>query len=145
VIHILDSDTIDILTADKATVRVRMHGIDAPERGQPFGERAKEFLSDDIGGKIVRVVTHGKDRYGRTIGYVYCMDCFSMASVSTVNVGMVTNGLAWHFVKYAPDDKELAGAEKWAREQRLRLRSDRRSIPPLEWLKMSKAERDKLR
>ena len=60
--------------------------------------------------------------------------------VSTVNVSMVTNGLAWHYVKYAPDDKELAGGEK-----RLRLWSDTRSIPPWEWRKLSKAERDKLR
>ncbi len=93
----------------------------------------------------MRVVTHGKDRYGRIIGDVYCLDCTSMATVSTANVSMVTNGLAWHYVKYAPDDKELAGAEKWAREQRLRLWSDPRRIPPWEWRKLSKAERDKLR
>ena len=52
VVHILDGDTIDILTADKTTIRIRLHGIDAPEKGQPFGNTAKEFLSDNIGGKI---------------------------------------------------------------------------------------------
>lgn len=145
VIHILDGDTIDILTSDKATIRIRFNGIDAPEKGQPFGNTAKVFLSDNIGGKIVRVVTHGKDRYGRIIGDVYCLDCTSRAPVSTVNVSVVTNGLAWHYVKYAPEDKELAGAERWAREKRLRLWSDRRSIPPWEWRKLSKEERDKLR
>lgn len=83
VIHILDGDTIDILTADKTTIRIRFNGIDAPEKGQPFGNTAKEFLSDNIGGKIVQVVTHGTDRYGRIIGDVYCLDCTSRAPSST--------------------------------------------------------------
>lgn len=145
VIHVLDGDTIDILSADKTTIRIGLNGIDAPEKGQPFGNAAKQFLNDSIGGKIVRVVTLGNDRYGRIIGDAYCLDCTSMAPVSTENVSMVMNGLAWHYVKYAPDDQELAGAEKWAREQRLRLWSDRRSIAPWDWRKLSKAERDKLR
>ncbi len=50
-IHILDGDTIDILTGDKTTIRIGLNGIDAPEKGQPFGDTAKEFLSDNIGGK----------------------------------------------------------------------------------------------
>ena len=62
VIHIIDGDTIDILTADKSRIRIRLNGIDAPEKGQPFGNTAKEFLSESIGGFDVRVVTHGKDR-----------------------------------------------------------------------------------
>ncbi len=57
----------------------------------------------------MRVVTHGRDRYGRVIADVYCVDCYSRPPASTMNVSMVTNGLAWHYVKYAPDDKELAG------------------------------------
>ena len=61
-------DTIDILRAEKTKIRIRLNGIDAAEEGQPFGKNAKLFLSEFIGGQIVRVVTHGEDRYGRTIG-----------------------------------------------------------------------------
>lgn len=71
VVGIIDGDTIDILTAEKTTIRIRLNGIDAPEEGQPFGKNAKQYLSEFIGGQIVRVVTHGEDRYGRTIGDVY--------------------------------------------------------------------------
>jgi len=71
VVGIIDGDTIDILTDDKTTIRIRLNGIDAPETGQPFGSNAKQYLSEFIGGQVVRVVTHGEDRYGRTIGDVY--------------------------------------------------------------------------
>ncbi|MCA9012980.1 MAG: thermonuclease family protein [Planctomycetaceae bacterium] len=122
VIHILDDDTIYILTAEKTTIRIRMNGIDGPEKRQTFGNTANEFLSESIGGFDVRVVTHGKDRYGRVIGDVYSLeDADRLPRLTSENVSMVVNGLAWHYVKYAPDNKELAGAEKWAREQRLRL------------------------
>ncbi len=146
VVHIVDGDTIDILTADKTKIRIRLNGIDAPETGQPFGKNAKEFLSESIGGFDVRVVTHGKDRYGRVIGDVYSLeDTDRLPRQSTVNATMVVNGLAWHYVKYAPDRKDLADAEKWARETRLRLWSDPRHVAPWEWRKLSKEERDKLR
>lgn len=146
VVGIIDGDTIDILSDDKTTIRIRLNGIDAPEKGQPFGATAKEFLSESIGGLDVRVVTHGKDRYGRVIGDVYSSDdADSLPHLSTVNATMVVNGLAWHYVKYAPDRNDLADAEKWAREKRLRLWSDRRSIAPWDWRKLSKEERDKLR
>lgn len=55
VVAIIDGDTIDLLTADKTTIRIRLNGIDAPEKGQPFGNTAKEFLNDDIGGRIAVV------------------------------------------------------------------------------------------
>ena len=71
VVGIIDGHTIDILTADKTTIRIRLNGIDAPETGQPFSKNAKQFLSEKIGGQVVRVITHGEDRYGRTIGDVY--------------------------------------------------------------------------
>lgn len=63
------------------TYRIKLNGIDAPEKGQLFGDTAKVFMGDNIGDKIERVVTHGKDRYGRVVGDVYCPYRASMATV----------------------------------------------------------------
>ncbi|MEP3482761.1 MAG: thermonuclease family protein [Fuerstiella sp.] len=71
VIKIVDGDTIDILTADHKTLRLRLNGIDTPENGQPFGKNAKQYLSQTIGGKLVRIVKHDVDRYDRTIADIY--------------------------------------------------------------------------
>ncbi len=63
VIKIVDGDTIDVLTDDNETIRLRFSGIDTPERGQPFGNNTTDLVKDTIGGRMVRLVTHGDDRY----------------------------------------------------------------------------------
>lgn len=138
VVGIVDGDTIDILTDDMTTTRIRLNGIDAPETGQPFGRNAKQYLSDTIGGKLVRIVEHDQDRYGRTIGDVY-------SGSTLVNVELVRAGLAWHYVQYAPDNATLAAAEAEARMTNRGLWSDARHVAPWEWRKLSKEQRDKLR
>ena len=138
VVGIVDGDTIDILTADMTQIRIRLNGVDAPETGQTFGKNSKQFVSDAIGGKSVRIVSHDKDRYGRTIGDVY-------SESTLVNLELVRAGLAWHYVQYTPDDKALAAAELQAREAKRGLWSDARHVAPWDWRKLSKVERDKLR
>jgi micrococcal nuclease len=71
VVSIADGDTITILTAEKKQIKIRLNGIDAPERVQPFGTNSKQFVSGLIGEKRFRVVTHGEELYGRTIGEVF--------------------------------------------------------------------------
>ena len=151
VAHIVDGDTIDILTDDKTTIRIRLNGVDAPETGQPFGKNAKQYLSEFIGGQIVRVVTHGEDRYGRTLGDVYfnSVEDADIPPGATlpdweINRELVQHGLAWHFKKYSTDIN-LEMDEITARDRKLGLWSDARSIPPWDWRKLSKNERDKLR
>ena len=68
VVKVIDGDTIDVLTGDKQTIRIRLNGIDCPERGQPFGNTATQVLNIFILGNVVKVVPHGQDRCERTIG-----------------------------------------------------------------------------
>lgn len=139
VIGVTDGDTVDVLTAQKQTIRIRLNGIDCPERGQPFGNNAKQFLSDSIGGKDVRVVEYGQDKYDRTIGDIYIRD-------ELVNLSLVEAGLAWHYVKYAPDRSDLADAEQSARASSKGLwGGSHKPIPPWDWRKLSKEERDQHR
>ena len=139
VIGVIDGDTVDILTADKETIRIRFNGIDCPERGQPFGNNAKQFVSDSIGGKMVRIVTHGGDKYDRTVGDIYADD-------DLVNLSLVEAGLAWHYVQYAPDRSDLADAEVKARASNIGLwGGSHKPIAPWAWRKLSKEERDELR
>jgi len=151
VVGIVDGDTIDILTDDKTTIRIRLNGVDAPETGQPFGKNAKQYLSEFIGGQIVRAVTHGEDRYGRTLGDVYfnSVEDADIPPGATlpdweINRELIQQGLAWHFKKYSTDIN-LEMDEITARDRKLGLWSDPRSIPPWDWRKLSKVERDKLR
>lgn len=70
VVGVTDGDTITIHRDGRRQQRVRVHGIDTPERCQPFGTRAREFTAELVFGRTVAVRDHGHDRYGRTIADV---------------------------------------------------------------------------
>ena len=138
-VRVVNDDTIDVLTNDNQAIRIRLNGIDCPERGQPFGNNATEFLRETIGGQTARIVQHDQDRYGRTIGDIY-------HDGTLINLSLVKAGLAWHYVKYAPDNTALHEAERQAREMNNGLWSSAHgAIPPWDWRKMSKDERDEYR
>jgi len=128
VVGVLDGDTIDVLTADKERVRVRLAGIDAPEKSQAFGSASKRHLSDLVYGKNVSVEWHKRDRYGRVVGKVRCDGV-------DVDLEMVKAGFAWHYIKYTqeqmPSDRTAyADAQVAAREQRRGLWQDGSAKPP---------------
>jgi len=113
-----------------------LHGIDCPERGQPFGNNATQSLKDSILGNVVKVVSHDQDRNDRTIGDIY-------HNGTLINLSLVKAGLAWHYVKYAPYNTALREAEQQAREMRSGLwAGSHGAIAPWDWRKMSKDERD---
>src|SRR5687768_7563427 len=68
VVSIADGDTFTLLTNENKQVKVRLHGIDCPERAQDFGQVARQKLSDLIFNQQVRVVEKDIDRYQRTVG-----------------------------------------------------------------------------
>jgi endonuclease YncB( thermonuclease family) len=105
VVKVADGDTITVL-AGGARHRVRLAGIDAPEKGQPFGRRAWESLDATVCGKVVKVAWKKRDRYGRILGEVYLGEY-------SVNLEMVRSGYARHYRQFS-SDKDLAEAERAA-------------------------------
>ena len=71
VVSIADGDTITVLDADNVQHKIRLEGIDAPERKQPFGTRSRQNMANLVFGKPVRVEARKQDRYGRTVGKVW--------------------------------------------------------------------------
>ena len=137
VVGVTDGDSITCLTGDKQQVKVRLNAIDAPERGQPFANKAKQALSDMVFGKDVEVEELGTDRYKRTIGLVTVGEL-------DVNHEMVAKGMAWHYVKY-DDSRALRDAEQSARTAKLGLWADPHATTPWEWRKLDKNEREQRR
>jgi len=73
VVSIHDGDTITVLSG-KEQIKVRLYGIDAPEKKQDYGQRSKQFLASLIAGQVIEVEPKGKDRYKRTLGIIYHKD-----------------------------------------------------------------------
>lgn len=128
VVRVIDGDTLVLLTSDKEQVRVRLYGIDTPERGQPFGSAAKQHLTDICAGKTITVDVVNIDRYGRTIGVIYYRG-------SNINHQMVKDGYAWWYEQYAKNDTKLKSLQEEARKSRRGLWSDPHATPPWQWRK----------
>jgi endonuclease YncB( thermonuclease family) len=118
---------VQVLDGDRVTHEMRLSGIDAPERGQPFGTKAKERVAEPVAGKIVEVEWYKTDRWGRLIGTVWVAspDCRGEACPKTLDAGLtlITSGLAWHFKRYAHEQPEeererYAFAEEEARARK---------------------------
>jgi endonuclease YncB( thermonuclease family) len=132
VVSVHDGDTLRAVDEGKVEQRIRLHGIDAPERGQPFGNVARDRLAALTMGKAVEVHVEDRDRYGRTVARL---------EIDGLDVcrQMVADGLAWHFTRYS-DDERLAAAEREARAARRGLWRDPAPVQPWEW-RASEAER----
>ncbi|MDG1687432.1 MAG: thermonuclease family protein [Gammaproteobacteria bacterium] len=125
VVKIADGDTLTILTSTNQQVKVRLAGIDTPERKQPFGNRAKQALSSLAFQKQALVEIETKDRYGRTVGVVF-------VDGLNVNHELVKQGIAWVYRKYT-SDKRLYALESEAKQSKRGLWLQENPIPPWEW------------
>jgi len=122
-----DGDTFWMVTKDKAAVKIRMWGIDAPEKDQPGGKEATMALIQMIGRKQIKVETFGLDRYkSRTMGRVYL-------GALDVNLEMVATGNAWWYRQYAPKATDIQAAEIKARAAKLGIWSAPIVLPPWDW------------
>ena len=129
VVSVADGDTITFLV-NETQHRIRLHGIDCPEGGQPFGTKAKQFTSELAFGQTVTARVVDTDRYGRLVCRV------TLPDGKDLSAELVRAGLAWWYQRYAPDDKELAKLEIEAREAKRGLWADPKPVPPWEWRKV---------
>jgi endonuclease YncB( thermonuclease family) len=139
VIGIGDGDTVTVLDSDNQQWKIRLMGIDAPEKKQAFGTKSKESLSVLIYGKQVSVEYYKRDRDGRTIGKI------TVDGVDA-NLEQIRAGFAWHYKKYAKeqsaeDRSAYADAEEQARATKKGLWTDPSPVPPWEWRHLQKAKR----
>ena len=131
VVGVADGDTVTVVTAERVRQVVRLAGIDAPEKAQPYGARAKRHLSDLVYGAEVVVEYEKRDRYGRIVGKI-------VRGGQDASLSQIEAGYAWHYKRYAAehslaDRATYARAEEAAREARRGLWSEREPLPPWEW------------
>lgn len=131
VVRVADGDTVTLLDERHQTHKVRLSGIDAPEKKQAFGERARHSLLDLVQGKQVMVNTHKRDKYGRHVGKV-------LLKGMDVNLEQVSRGMAWHYTAYAKeqveeDQQSYLDAQVRARSAQRGLWGQTEPMPPWEW------------
>ncbi|MCA3000336.1 MAG: thermonuclease family protein [Rhodocyclaceae bacterium] len=131
VISVADGDTLTVFNREaRTTYKIRLAYIDAPEKAQPFGARAKQALSAICFGKPAKVLVVDTDHYGRSVGQVSCDGI-------AANQKMVADGMAWVYRKYAPRDSDLLALEQNARADKRGLWVDGNAIPPWEFRRIN--------
>jgi len=135
-VGVTDGDTIKVLTAAKQQIRVRIAFVDAPEKGQAFGQRAKAAMSELVFDKDVELLPHSIDRYGRLVARVIVED-------QDAGLELLKQGLCWVYDEYigrARIDIEAGyrAAQAAAQSDKLGLWQDPDPVPPWEWRKGEK-------
>ena len=133
VVRVLDGDTLEVLTPQKVLHRIRLIGIDAPEKKQAFGDASKRAMSDLAFSRNVVVVYNKRDRYGRIVGLV-------RHGAADVGLALVRRGLAWHYKKYQSEQTPLdrdgySDAEQLARKESVGVWGDSTPIAPWDFRK----------
>ena len=136
VIKVIDGDTIVVRTAQSKKLKVRLAGIDAPEKNQFFGDKSGEYLKKIIFEKIVRVNILDKDKYRRSVGLVF-------HKKNNINLNLVRTGNAWAYRKYLRIlgrklEEAFIRAESKAQFEKIGLWKDLTPTPPWIWRKNKK-------
>ena len=126
VVRVADGDTLSLLDKNKKQHKIRLFGIDTPERDQPFGRTASRFLASHVAGKTVGIDEIDLDNYGRSVAIVYLDNV-------NINLLMVQTGHAWWYRHYASRYDELRLAEAAAKESGIGLWADSNPVPPWDW------------
>lgn len=131
VVGITDGDTLTLLDATNTQHKIRLAGIDAPEKAQSFGQVCKQSLSDLAYDRTVQIGWNKLDRYGRVIGKV-------LVNGQDVNLEQIRRGCAWHYKQYQneqslEDRLSYARAEDSARAEKVGLWVEAGAVAPWEW------------
>lgn len=131
VVGITDGDTLVLLDANREQHKIRLSGIDAPEKAQPFGVRSKASLSALAFDQDVTANCPKKDRYGREV-------CVVVVRGKDIGLAQVADGMAWWYQKYAKQQTSQArvdyeAAEFSAKAKRVGLWADKDPVPPWDW------------
>ncbi len=142
VVKITDGDTLTILNASYQHHKIRLAGIDAPERKQAYGLASRKHLASIVAGKQVSIEYQKRDCYGRIVGKVLLVVVFhTSADEIDVCLEQVKAGFAWHYKKYQheqrlEDQRLYADAENKARYERLGLWRENNPNPPWEYRRL---------
>lgn len=130
VVSVSDGDTIGIEPVEGGDiVKVRLHGIDCPERRQASGEAARFFVNERALFQLVEIDERSTDRYGRTVAVIY------LTSGECLQAELLKAGLAWVWPKYCRNCSEWELLQKGAAEANRGLWADEAPIPPWVWRK----------
>lgn len=134
--HVIDGDTI-IVGNSRSNFKVRLYAIDCPEDGQLWGDTAKYSLIRLIGGRKIRIESHGHDKFERMLATVYVKNNSDKEWIN-VNAKMVVCGHAWvmrRFYKHLPKERQndLNSKERWAKSKKVGLWITENPIPPWKW------------
>ena len=131
IVGVADGDTVTLLDANKTQHQIRLDGLDAPERSQPHGQHARQSLAALAHGRTARADCPKMDRYGRAVCRV---------TIDGVDVGLeqIRRGFAWHYVKYAREQRAVeresySRAESDARAANAGLWSSSDPTPPWDY------------
>ena len=128
VVAVTDGDTITVEPIEGGErVKIRLHGIDAPERKQPFGEAARRLVFNAVLYRNVSIEERSRDRYGRMVAIVW------LDTGENLQFILLGSGLAWVWPRYCRNCPEWEKVQKKAQESGLGIWSDRTPIPPWEW------------
>lgn len=146
VVEVADGDTVTVLDSARVRHKIRLSGIDAPEKHQAFGARSRQHLATLVQGKAVAVRWNKRDRYGRIVGQVLIASCANNACPGTPDTGLaqLRAGLAWHYKQYqneqeAGERERYAAAEHTARMKHEGLWRDASPIPPWDFRRRARA------
>jgi endonuclease YncB( thermonuclease family) len=124
-VAVTDGDTIKV-RVNLQIIKIRLEGVDCPERQQAFGTNATQFTKQWAYGRNLTVYATGTDKYQRTLGWVfYGKRC--------LNNDLVYNGMAWWYRQYTPNSARLKSFEAYAKSKRLGLWKSPNPTPPWVW------------
>ena len=131
VVGISDGDTLTLVDATEVQFKIRLSGIDSPEKGQAFGQFCKNSLSDLAYGRAAQIDWKKLDRYGRIIGTV-------LVDERDMSLEQIRRGCGWHYKKYqneqsTNDRLSYSAAEESARKDKVGLWADSDPVPPWIW------------